>query len=75
MKVVHIDRERCAGHGRCYFLAPELFEPDEVGDGQVVNGGVVPPDLEAKARLAVANCPEAAITMSTPDGRSPDGPA
>ena len=63
MKVA-IDRPRCAGHGRCYFTAPELFEPDEIGDGYVIGDGVVAPSLEAKARLAVANCPERAIDIS-----------
>ena len=28
---VHIDDERCEGHGRCYALAPTVFEPDEIG--------------------------------------------
>ena len=23
-----IDTEKCQGHGRCYALAPELFEPE-----------------------------------------------
>ena len=26
---VHVDEARCEGHGRCYDLAPDLFEPDE----------------------------------------------
>src|SRR5579885_2746606 len=30
MKVV-IDGERCSGHGRCYSLAPEVFEADDEG--------------------------------------------
>lgn len=64
---VDIDRDRCAGHGRCYFTAPELFEPDELGDGYVIGEGVVTPDLEEKARLAVANCPERAISIVEDD--------
>lgn len=62
MKVT-IDRVRCVGHGRCYFTASELFEPDEIGDGYVIGNGVVAPGLESKARLAVANCPERAIEI------------
>lgn len=60
---VRIDAERCEGHGRCYATAPELFRPDEVGDGQVIGEGDVPPQLEREARLAAANCPERAITI------------
>jgi ferredoxin len=60
---VHVDEERCEGHGRCYATAPEVFEPDELGNGHELGGGTVPPDLERQARLAVANCPERAITM------------
>jgi ferredoxin len=60
---VKIDAERCEGHGRCYATAPELFVPDDIGDGLVVGDGTVSDDLVAKARLAVANCPERAITI------------
>jgi ferredoxin len=28
---VDIDRTRCTGHGRCYGLAPDVFEPDDDG--------------------------------------------
>ena len=60
---VRVDRERCTGHGRCYSLAPELFEPDDYGDSVVVGDGSVPAGLEDKARLAEANCPERAIVV------------
>ncbi len=46
---------------RCYGLAPQLFEVDDYGLSTVVGDGTVPEDLEDKARLAVANCPEFAI--------------
>jgi ferredoxin len=58
---VRIDPERCQGHGRCYDLAPDLFAEDEDGYGTVRNDGLVPPDREDDAELAVANCPEQAI--------------
>lgn len=64
---VHIDDDRCEGHGRCYALAPELFEPDEIGSGVVVGDGVVPLELADRARLAVGNCPELAIELLDPD--------
>lgn len=60
---VHIDSGRCQGHGRCYDLAPELFGEDDEGYGTVLGAGVVPDGKEHEARLAVANCPERAITV------------
>lgn len=60
---VHVDREKCQGHNRCYSLAPELFDVDDYGVASEVGDGAVPPDLEEKARRAVANCPEYAITV------------
>jgi ferredoxin len=61
---VHVDPEKCQGHNRCYALAPELFDVDDLGNAFELNGGVVPPGLEDKARRAVANCPEYAISIS-----------
>lgn len=61
---VRVDREKCQGHNRCYALAPELFDVDDFGDAHEIGDGLVPPELEHKARLAVANCPEYAITIS-----------
>ncbi|MFN8635164.1 MAG: ferredoxin [Chloroflexota bacterium] len=60
---VAVDRERCQGHNRCYAVAPELFEIDDLGYSREVGDGTVPPDLAEKARLAVANCPEEAISI------------
>lgn len=59
---VRIDPEQCQGHGRCYDLAPGLFGEDDEGYGTVLGDGVVPPAGERDARLAVANCPERAIS-------------
>jgi len=58
---VRVDEELCQGHGRCYAVAPEVFEPDDLGNGEPIGDGNVPPELEAKARLAAANCPERAV--------------
>lgn len=60
---VRIDDDLCEGHGRCYALAPTVFEPDDIGNAQVIGDGSVPADLEDRARLAAANCPEHAITI------------
>jgi len=63
MKVT-IDSEKCQGHGRCFSLAPTLFDSDDLGQGVVIDDGTVPPDLEDAARLAEQNCPEYAITIT-----------
>ena len=60
---VHVDPEKCQGHNRCYALAPELFDVDDYGEAHEIGDGEVPPELVDKARLAVANCPEFAITI------------
>ena len=60
---VHVDEDRCEGHGRCYALAPAVFEPDDLGNAQVVGDGTVAAGEEDRARLAAANCPELAITI------------
>lgn len=62
MKVV-IDGERCSGHGRCYTLAPEVFDADDEGRG-FVRAGDTPESLRAKAQLGVENCPERAISIA-----------
>ncbi|MEO6987823.1 MAG: ferredoxin [Aquihabitans sp.] len=63
---IDLDSEKCQGHGRCYALAPDLFEPDDEGNAVllVTSGGTVPAGLEDAARLAADNCPEYAITVS-----------
>ena len=60
---VHIDEDRCEGHGRCYATAPDVFDADELGNGHERGDGTVAPEHERHARLAVANCPEQAITI------------
>ena len=59
---IQLDQEKCQGHSRCYALAPELFEVDDYGLSTALHDGEVPPELEEKARLAILNCPERAIT-------------
>jgi ferredoxin len=59
---LRIDEEACTGHGRCYSLVPELFEPDEYGHG-VVTVPEPGEEMLERARLAEQNCPERAITL------------
>jgi ferredoxin len=60
---VRVDQDKCQGHARCAALAPELFELDDYGLSSALNDGIVPAELERKARLAVANCPEYAVEV------------
>ncbi len=60
---IAFDREKCQGHGRCYSLAPALFESDDEGYAVLLVDGDVPTEQEADARLAADNCPEYAITI------------
>lgn len=60
---IRVDSDKCEGHNRCYSLAGELFEVDDYGYATEVGDGTVPAEFEEKARLAVDNCPEYAITI------------
>ena len=60
---VSIDRARCQGHGRCYELAPEIFDADDEGYGVVLGTGEIAPGLARRARLAALNCPESAVDI------------
>ena len=62
MRIV-FDREKCQGHGRCYALAPEVFETDDEGYAVLLVTGDVPAEREDDARLAADNCPEFAISI------------
>ncbi len=61
---VSIDSEKCQGHNRCYALAPDLIDVDDMGMAVVIGDGTISPEQEAKARLLVANCPEYAISLT-----------
>ncbi len=61
VKIV-LDAQRCTGHGRCYSLAPELFDSDDEGHSIVLTPEV-PDGLEGQARLAAENCPETCISL------------
>jgi ferredoxin len=62
MKVV-VDYKKCQGHGRCYDLAPDVFEPDERGHVDLAVTGELPPGLEPDTWIGVQNCPEAALRL------------
>jgi ferredoxin len=61
---VRVDPDRCQGHNRCYSIAPDLFDLDDLGMSSVTGSGQVPAGLEAAVRRAEANCPEHAVIVS-----------
>jgi ferredoxin len=63
MSRVRVDADRCTGHGRCYTLAPDVFDADEVGHS-IVLVEEVSGELEEHAAVGEQNCPESAITLS-----------
>lgn len=66
MRRIRIDNDICTGHGRCYMLAPDLFETDDSGYG-VVTRSDVPDELLDQAESARQNCPERAIFIDEVD--------
>jgi ferredoxin len=56
-----VDEDRCAGHGMCLTLCPEVFEMTDDG-WAVAAPGEIPSELERAAREAIDNCPERAIS-------------
>ncbi|WP_417515076.1 ferredoxin [Minwuia sp.] len=60
---IRVNPDKCQGHNRCYAVAPDLFEVDDVGNASAANGGVVPDDMKDDAKLAIDNCPEFAIEI------------
>jgi ferredoxin len=61
---VSVDADRCTGHGRCYTLAPDVFDADEIGHS-IVRVTEVSGELEQQAVMGEQNCPEQAITLSS----------
>lgn len=57
-----VDHDRCNGHGRCFAVAPELFDVDDDGYS-VVDELSVPAEQEDVAREAAGACPSQAIRL------------
>jgi ferredoxin len=60
--IVQVNHDTCVGHGRCFELAPEIFEEGEDGRCCIIENEIVAPD-EERAREAAINCPERAISI------------
>lgn len=62
---VRLDPDACVGHGRCYAIAPEVFDADDQGHCVLrFVDDPVPEPLQDQARQAVANCPEQALAVA-----------
>jgi ferredoxin len=60
---IHIDRDRCEGHGLCAEQAPTLFTFDDEGDLVYHREGQdVPDGLVGHALAAIGSCPVAALS-------------
>lgn len=64
MTRISIDADRCVGHGRCYSLAPDIFDADDVGHS-VLRVQDVSGELEQHAATGAQNCPEEAISLTS----------
>jgi ferredoxin len=62
---VRVDEDVCAGFGRCNERLPEVFGLNDIGFSVVQGDGLVPPQFEDVARLAIASCPTHAISEVT----------
>jgi ferredoxin len=60
MKIT-VDDDRCAGHGMCLTLCPEMFALNDDGyaESRMTD---VPVEFQAAVREAIECCPEHAIT-------------
>jgi len=61
---IHLDRDRCEGHGQCEVAAPRLIQLDDEATPVFDAAGEVPADLEDDARAAVSSCPVAALFVT-----------
>lgn len=60
--ILTVDQSKCQGHGRCVLIAPEIFDLDSLGQA-VPRITKIDSALMPKALLAIANCPEFAISL------------
>jgi ferredoxin len=62
-----LDPIACDGHGCCAELFPEWIRLDDWGY-PILHAGPLPPELVARARWAVSNCPALALRVVTDAG-------
>ncbi|MBA2609233.1 MAG: ferredoxin [Actinobacteria bacterium] len=61
---IHLDSDRCQGHGRCYSIAPALFTYDDNGQAALIVTDELADEQVGLAQLAANNCPEYAIEVA-----------
>jgi ferredoxin len=66
-----IDADYCVGHGRCYALAPESFEPDDMGHGVVRDHQQG--EATRSPETIVNACPEGVIELVSVGGSAEKG--
>jgi ferredoxin len=67
-KVIEVDLTRCEGHGKCYRIAPELFDPfDDHGHAAWIGEPIDQADKKGVALgdRVILECPESALSWST----------
>ena len=64
---VTVDSKLCVGHGRCYELAPDVFDEDEAGYCVVLRERISQA-LVNQAQSGEGNCPEGAIRITPLQG-------
>jgi len=62
--ILHVDSDKCTGHGRCYVVAPGLLSDDEQGFAAQRGTDIEVTDVTLEqAKAAVNACPEGAISL------------
>jgi len=59
---IKLDSNACTGHGRCFMVAPEVYDEDERSHCVLLFEDV-PPEHEEAALKGVNACPEQALTI------------
>jgi ferredoxin len=60
---VHVDAEKCMGHGMCAALVSELFQVNDESGFNEMGEFEISSEQEAAALRGVSACPERAITV------------
>jgi ferredoxin len=63
---IRVNPTLCEGHGHCYATCPDVFYPDDEGNGQVRADIEVAPGSELAEAVdkAARGCPERAIVVN-----------
>jgi len=69
MYVISVDPARCQGHARCVVFAPDVFDIDDEGYSFVQPERGTCAQLSEDVQLAIANCPERAISATDDDSK------